>query len=97
MRVAASWQKLGQVLMSSLCPCSKPLGYAGKPEVPERWKGKQMATAAPKEGKTLDAYFEKKYNWIADVRVELLCRTAGTLRTCRAAAGAASVAFKSIL
>ncbi len=29
--------------------------------------GKQLANMPPKEGKTIDVYFEKKYNWISDV------------------------------
>ena len=31
--------------------------------------GKQLANAYPKEGKTIDTYFEKKHNWIADVSI----------------------------
>jgi hypothetical protein len=29
--------------------------------------GKQLANAYPKQGKTIDTYFEKKHNWISDV------------------------------
>jgi len=29
----------------------------------------QLSTVPPKEGKTIDAYFEKKHNWINDVSV----------------------------
>ncbi|WIA11991.1 hypothetical protein OEZ85_012072 [Tetradesmus obliquus] len=44
----------------------KPLGLPPKEPLPERWKAKQFATAPPREGKTLDACFEKRYNYIAE-------------------------------
>ena len=38
-------------------------------KIPDRssFGGKQLANAPPKDGKTVDVYFEKKHNWIADV------------------------------
>jgi len=45
----------------------KPLGLPPREPLPERWKAKQFATAPPRQGKTLDAYFEKKHNYIAEV------------------------------
>eukprot|EP00877_Chromochloris_zofingiensis_P001293 jgi/Chrzof1/11164/Cz05g26090.t1 len=45
----------------------KPLDYGTKVEqLRPCYKGKQFATVAPHDGKTLDTYFEKKHNWIAD-------------------------------
>jgi hypothetical protein len=46
----------------------KPEEYAKK--LPERsnYGGKQLANAFLKDGKTIDVYFEKKHNWISDVR-----------------------------
>ncbi|KXZ56178.1 hypothetical protein GPECTOR_1g153 [Gonium pectorale] len=48
------------------------MGTDGKPEeygkkIPMRpaYGGKHMGTAPPKEGKTVDVYFEKKHNWIS--------------------------------
>jgi hypothetical protein len=37
-----------------------------KEPLPERWKNKQFGIVAPRTGKTLDAYFEKKFNGISD-------------------------------
>ncbi|GBF91400.1 flagellar associated protein [Raphidocelis subcapitata] len=45
----------------------KPLEYGLKSEhVRECYKGKQMGIIAPREGKTVDAYFEKAHKWISD-------------------------------
>jgi hypothetical protein len=38
----------------------------GKEVLRSSYKGKQLAVAAPKQGKTTDAYFEKKHNWISE-------------------------------
>lgn len=54
-----------------------------KEPLPERFKAKQFATAPPREGKTLDVYFEKKYNYIAEVSTskgkqqECICSSRG--------------------
>ena len=55
--------------MASLSPCRKPLGYEATNPLPARWKGKQIGTAAPRQGKTVDVYFEKKHNWIGEVSI----------------------------
>eukprot|EP00983_Pelagomonas_calceolata_P011168 359824-Pelagomonas_calceolata.AAC.2 len=45
----------------------RPEEYGKKLPVRSSEKGKQLSTVPPKEGKTIDAYFEKKHNWINDV------------------------------
>lgn len=47
---------------------SKPLGLPPKEPLPERWRAKQFATAPPRSGKTLDAFFECKHAYLAEVR-----------------------------
>mmetsp|Transcript_24638 Transcript_24638/g.67143 ORF Transcript_24638/g.67143 Transcript_24638/m.67143 type:complete len:243 (-) Transcript_24638:467-1195(-) len=44
----------------------RPEEYGKKLPVRSSEKGKQLSTVPPKEGKTIDAYFEKKHNWIND-------------------------------
>lgn len=45
----------------------KPEDYVKKSSDRSVYGGKQFGTAPPKDGRTLDVYFEKKLNWISDV------------------------------
>lgn len=47
--------------------CSKPEEYGKKQAARSNFKGKQMLTAPPREGKTNDVYFAKTHPWISDV------------------------------
>jgi hypothetical protein len=51
------------------CWCRrKPLDYGVKTENYRAcYKGKQFGVAPPREGKTVDTYFEKKHNWLSEV------------------------------
>uniref|UniRef100_A0A7R9V582 Uncharacterized protein n=1 Tax=Chlamydomonas euryale TaxID=1486919 RepID=A0A7R9V582_9CHLO len=44
----------------------KPEPYVTKAKDRDSFLGKQFAGAVPKDGKTVDVYFEKKHNWISD-------------------------------
>jgi hypothetical protein len=43
-----------------------PLGIIPKEPLPERWKAKQFGVVAPKTGRTIDTYFEKKFSYLAE-------------------------------
>jgi hypothetical protein len=45
--------------------CRNPLGIIPKEPLPERWKAKQFGVVAAKTGRTMDTYFEKKFNYIS--------------------------------
>jgi hypothetical protein len=44
----------------------KPEEYVKKGGERSSFLGKQLGNAPPKQGKTVDVYFEKKHNWIGD-------------------------------
>ena len=60
---------LQQTLKNRFLSAQKPEEYVKKGQERSSFLGKQLANAYPKEGKTIDTYFEKKHNWIADVSI----------------------------
>lgn len=46
----------------------KPNPYVSKETLRSSFHGKQFGTAFPKDGKTNDAFFEKKFSWVSEVR-----------------------------
>jgi hypothetical protein len=42
------------------------LGCGVKEALPERWKAKQLGVVAPRTGRTIDTYFEKKFSYLAE-------------------------------
>lgn len=60
---------IASLIIDVFIVCSAPEEYVKK--IPDRasFLGKQFAVVPPKDGRTVDVYFEKQHNWISQVSI----------------------------
>lgn len=67
-------------ILSFVCNCyRKPEEYGKKLPMRSAYAGKHLSTVPPKDGRTVDVYFEKKHNWISAVGGGLLAKALGCM------------------